>query len=89
MRYLASRVAWAVLFCVVLTDSGFAQVGLRLNEARVRFRFALTPRSSICHYRIRRARPFLGMCWLNWWTHAVLFGLKPTKMHCYLPVQLG
>jgi hypothetical protein len=36
MRYLASRVGWAVLFCVVLTDSGFAQVGLRLNEAGAR-----------------------------------------------------
>jgi hypothetical protein len=36
MRYLASRVGWAVLFCFVLADSGFAQVGLRVNEAGVR-----------------------------------------------------
>ncbi len=37
MRYLAaSRVAWAVLFFFLLADSGFAQVGLKVNEAGVR-----------------------------------------------------
>jgi hypothetical protein len=36
MRYLASRVGLAILFCFVLADSGFAHVGLRVNEAGVR-----------------------------------------------------
>jgi hypothetical protein len=38
MRYLASRVGLAILFCFVLANSGFAHVGLRVNEAGVRFR---------------------------------------------------
>ncbi len=36
MRYLASRVGLAIPFCFVLADSGFAHVGLRVNEAGVR-----------------------------------------------------
>jgi hypothetical protein len=36
MRYLASRVGLAILFCFVLADLGFAHVGSRVNEAGVR-----------------------------------------------------
>ena len=37
MRYLAaSRVDWTVLFFFLLADSGFATVGLKVNEAGVR-----------------------------------------------------
>ena len=86
MRYLASRVGLAILFCFVLADSGFAHVGLRVNEAGVRLQVRSDGTFVDLPVENRLARPFPGMCCLNWWTHAVLFRLMPTKMHRYLPV---